>query len=527
MDHGLATLYKGAYVQATGEFLHILKANPQGANRKLVTNFYAHAKACAGYHQQRTNLGITEPTSIDPLCAVASLAVCLRELGLPYDKARMLAAVRHTGEGSNLQDVVDAAPKLGVSAFPVATSDKEKLIALPKPLVAHVEHDHFLAVLAADKSFVKYNCSDCGLWPGGLKQVTWSQWRAMEPDAYAVITRRGSALDRAVGTHLPGAGDAIELASLPGIGDVLFGKDQAIAVAQRAAALIESLTIGFVPFLLPNYGCGIKTIQPRCPTLPGCDCIQLCPMASPGSGQSDDPVAGDPVDLATGEEEFRPPADLHVYNPLGPSLNFGLIYDSLRNDGTWSPGFTTLGFSPGWSNPYNVYVTYVPKIAPGSLGADMLQDDVNCAGQLPPSGGTLYEGLVHLDNGATIHFKWPTGAAAFDSTHTSRTQTVDAGYPIIVTEFYDSSTGKTQAEVTFPNHTQWFTNSNMVSAPTGLGPFAVVQMTDVNGNNLGLNYTSYTISGTATYLLTSISNGTGTLLSTGRQLLYRHVHPCR
>src|SRR5579871_2536381 len=56
LDHGLAEVIRGAYAEAVGEFGHILRAKPRGANLKLVMNQFAHAKACLGYHQQHANL---------------------------------------------------------------------------------------------------------------------------------------------------------------------------------------------------------------------------------------------------------------------------------------------------------------------------------------------------------------------------------------------------------------------------------------------------------------------------------------
>ena len=91
-DHALASLFRGAYAQAAGELGHILRAKPAGIDPKHVALVLADGRACAGYHQQHSLLGITEPKEVDPLCAVASLAVCLREVGLPHDKK--LVAIR-------------------------------------------------------------------------------------------------------------------------------------------------------------------------------------------------------------------------------------------------------------------------------------------------------------------------------------------------------------------------------------------------------------------------------------------------
>jgi len=64
--------------------------------------------------------------------------------------------------------------------------------------VAHVEHDHFVAVTRADANGVTYLCSDCGPWPGGSVDLTWKQWHALEADAYGVVTSPGSIQDRAM-----------------------------------------------------------------------------------------------------------------------------------------------------------------------------------------------------------------------------------------------------------------------------------------------------------------------------------------
>ncbi|MHB8723739.1 MAG: DUF6531 domain-containing protein, partial [Steroidobacteraceae bacterium] len=523
VDHGLAELYQGAYAVAYGEFAHILKAGAPGTERKQVAIYYAHARACAGYHAQRTALGITEPSRVDPLCAVASMAVCLREVGLPYAKDKVSSALRHTGEGSNLQDVIGAAPRLGASAFAVGTSNPKALIALPKPLVAHVEHDHFIAVLKADASGVRYNCSDCGMWPGGFKHVTWRQWKAMEADAYAVITPRGSPLDLAVQTRLPASGSDIELAMTFGPIAELSGSPQAIAAAQRAADLIASISFGnFSPYLLPSFQCGFKTGEPRCASVPtsGPSChhnspVQECPMIPGGSNSSGGPSHGDPIDLATGEEEYRPEPDLDIYNPSGPSLHFGRIYDSLRTDGTYNTGNIAAGFGQGWSNPFNVCVIYTPNIAPGSLGGEMLPADDNCAAQRGPlRSNSGSQGHVYLDNGAVIHFAWPSNAPQFDGTHTTQIQAVDAGYPVAVTETYDPSSGKTQVQVTFPDRSVWYTNATVVNNfGGGLDPWAIVEMKDRDGNALSLNYTNYPIGGGSMWMLSSVSNSSTTLLT--------------
>ena len=58
---------------------------------------------------------------------------------------------------------------------------------------------------------------------------------------------------------------------------------------------------------------------------------------------------GEPVNLATGEEEYRPAADLQVYNPTGPSVGWSRKYNSMSGVG--------VGLGAGWSTPYDFQMT--------------------------------------------------------------------------------------------------------------------------------------------------------------------------
>ena len=198
-DKAIAAFYEGAYAQAQSAFQHVLAARPtlHGFDRRTATLFLRHAGACAGYHQERAAAGIPEPPKLDPLCGAAAIAIALKTAGKPYDKKTVLANVHVTGRGSSLQDVVNGANKLGLAAH-VVTADDKGLIALPKPLVAYVEHDHFISVLDADKQGVTYMCSDCGAWPGGRVHLTWAQWHKLEATHYAVLTTTGSDTDQAL-----------------------------------------------------------------------------------------------------------------------------------------------------------------------------------------------------------------------------------------------------------------------------------------------------------------------------------------
>lgn len=175
-DKAMAIYWEGAYGQAADSFRYL--SNPKTVQRgyswQSALLWSRRAAACAGYHAEHEALGIPEPPSLDPLCAAASLAASLRALKQPYSRSVVLAHMRVTGEGSTLQDAVKAGPALGVTVRPVTATDAG-LIALPKPVIAFVEHDHFVSVVKADKKGVSYLCSDCGPWPGGQVNLTWQQ----------------------------------------------------------------------------------------------------------------------------------------------------------------------------------------------------------------------------------------------------------------------------------------------------------------------------------------------------------------
>jgi hypothetical protein len=76
--------------------------------------------------------------------------------------------------------------------------------------------------------------------------------------------------------------------------------------------------------------------------------------------QSAGPSAGDPVNLATGEEQYEPAADLMIYNPIGPSVSFSRLYNSLRPVAAY---YNSDDLGVGWSHSYN-YMMYDPTTNP-------------------------------------------------------------------------------------------------------------------------------------------------------------------
>jgi RHS repeat-associated protein len=376
-DTAVALHYEGAYAESATAFKAILtsKTPVRGFDRRTCALFLRHASACAGYHAQRAKMGIPEPKRLDPLCGVSQLAICLRALGMPYDKASASKYCNYTGEGSSLQDIADACKKLGLNGRAIK-ADEKGLIALPKPLIAHVEHDHFVTVVRADKSGVSYICSDCGPWPGGRVDLTWKQWRALEAGLYFSIAKPGCANDRLLD-------DAFGTASANAASARLASRGVPSGLGQRLSllAMIKSHAILYnVPYL--PVQCGLKP--------EGSHCWNCCPMDCSGGGGTGVRSAlgasdGDPVNLATGEEEYSPSPDLTVYNPHGPSITWRRIYNSLRSQGS---EYENDDFGMGWSHPYNIEV-YDPngnpqntQIAPGGNAMVMARGTDTCGSGL-------------------------------------------------------------------------------------------------------------------------------------------------
>ena len=473
-DHAVALEHEGAYKQSTAAFKSLLTDRPalNGLNLRQCAIWYRHSAACATYHAERSAMGIPEPPRLDPHCAAAGLAIALRGLHLPYDKPHVLANIRVTGEGSTMQDVIDAGKKLQVAVH-VVQADEEGLRALPMPVIAYVEHDHFIAVTKADKKGVTYYCSDCGAWPGGEVNLSWQQWKGMNAGLYAVVTRPNSLDDRML-TGMKTT-TAIQQTSNP----VLFGSTGKYcgpplsALAQ--AALLKHVVISTMGN--GNFYCGTR------PNTNPCNGATCCPMDGAGASGG-----GDPVNLATGEEQYQPTDDLTVYNPTGPAVRWGRLYNSLRvlGDG-YSYGDKTYqsnDFGAGWSQHYNVGV-YDPN--PGG------------------ASGTKY---ILLENGARIGFTAPAVPTAAAPRVAC---TVDPGNPMLVEWDYDASSTAGYFTLTFADRTQWITGGKNTA-----NCFVLAQIKDRMGNAIYLNYTP-ALSGYNWPLLSSISTGanaTGTILLT-------------
>ncbi len=397
-DTAVALFKEGAYADSEDAFTRLLapKTALPGYSRKKCALWLRHAAVCAGYHAERSAQGIPEPPRLDPLCGVAALAAGLRALGRHSDKKTLLATCRVTGEGSSLRDIRDAGRKLGVSVDAI-TADDQGLMALPMPLVAHVEHDHFVALIRADKRGISYLCSDCGPWPGGRVNLTWKQWHLLEPDVYCTVSIKNSPWDKAM-TALPttprGVVPAgVQVASvgrLPRLG-------QSVQVALHLSRLGKHV-------LRYDWGGYLPECNVRWDALKCADCLSCCFFDALGGGNrygdgslgglfgggstgGGGPSGGDPVNLATGEEEYRPAADLTVYNPVGPSVQWTRLYDSLRGENV--PTYEADDYGFGWSQGYAVGVRNSNAI-PSSADPHFLTGTTNTviAYQGASSGGT-------------------------------------------------------------------------------------------------------------------------------------------
>lgn len=99
-----------------------------------------------------------------------------------------------------------------------------------------------------------------------------------------------------------------------------------------------------------------------------------CPEDEPGQDGSDDggepdpfplpgPSCGDPVNLATGYETYRPAPDIQAYNPYGPSVSFQRTYFS----GAAKRGYGSPGLSAGWVHEYDYAIRPTSSSAWGDL----------------------------------------------------------------------------------------------------------------------------------------------------------------
>jgi len=498
-DNALCLLTAGSYRQSELEFSALMQPGNRlmGFSRPACAIMLRRAAAAYGYHRERAVAGIPEPPHLDRMCAAAALATAMRANRMPYDRATILKAIHVDGYGSTLGDILSAGPKVGMDIRAVVADDKG-LVMLPKPCIAHVEHDHFCAVTKADATGVTYLCSDCGPWPGGAVHLTWKQWKFLEPGIYATVTKPGTAWDRAL-SHLGWKTEAsANVRRNAGLGLVPAVRsaegivaDTRIASAGALNRVLGGSEFSAVASILPvlrghvdryiwdawGFHCGVGCAGPVSNGNAG------------GTGPSLGPAqnGGDPVSLATGAELYNPPADLTVYNPAGPPVVWSRLYSSDRNytnvEYTHGDCYEGADYGAGWSQSYNMAV-FDP---------------------LPQQYGPTNYKYIILPNGADLWFTAPNAPSPGTPVQCS----VMPGAPVMVQWNY-SADGNGTFQVTWSDRTVWQTGTMV----PGKDDFPITQITDRNGNSLSLHYTA-TVANQFP-LLTSISGATGTLLTINR-----------
>lgn len=481
-DLAAARFYEGRYLQSGHGFRALLKSNLGGYNRKWAAMFARHAQACAGYHAGHEKLGIPQPERLDPLCGVAALAVSARALGLPYGEARVSSLVPHHGMGSSLAELQTGAKALGMVGHSLQ-ADEQGLMALPKPLVAHIERDHFVSVVRADVKGVSYVCSDCGPWPGGAVNLTWKQWRSLEPDAYLAVAKPGSVEDAAL-TALEQGQKAKTFGAVASLELPQGMNPEFMASARTILAALENHAVAFLPW---NTFCGQRLSGQHCP-----DCGPLCPMtASGGTGKPGSATNGAPVNLATGEEEYAPDPDITVYNPTGPSITWRRLFNTL--------GTYTSGFGSGWSHPYNLAVE-VPVSLDTVDPNPPTFNNLSSTNSLAASSTSASTGHIVFPNGARVSFNYTVPTVG--TPHVACT--LPAGYPYLVTADYDAASTGYTVTVTFEDRSHWtsvpynqgFPNNPSTSGTLQLSPslylLPMAKIADRVGNSIFLKYGTYT-----------------------------------
>ena len=107
-------------------------------------------------------------------------------------------------------------------------------------------------------------------------------------------------------------------------------------------------------------------------------------------------AAGDPFNLATGEEDYRPGPNMVVYNPIGPSVTWQRVYESMGEQ-------IGNGFGPDWSDSYNIFINYSSTSQVSTATSSMLT--------LPNFGGISFTHPV-LASGPTSGSPIQCGVAA-------------------------------------------------------------------------------------------------------------------
>ncbi|MEG4917668.1 RHS repeat-associated core domain-containing protein [Microcoleus sp. B7-D4] len=416
----IALFRQGRYQESTEAFFSVLNGRAPGFDRRTATAFHAEAKSCAGYHKIREDAGITEPFHLDPLCGPAAVARVLKTLGKPHAEKDIVSRVKHTGEGSSFDDLIEAAPAFGLKAFQIRLADDEALKKLFKlnggtPIIARVEHDHFVAVGGADEKGVTYYCSDCGEWPGGEKKLTWKQWRLMEADAFLAVAPVKSDYLAALEMLPKPESKVLDARWMRQVGTV--------SAAQTLFGQLVAAGVG-IDFDNFNIFCGNPA------TTKICICRDCCAEVSSGPPMSN---------VATGSSETGFPFNFGSFNNSGgPSITLTANYHSqtsMRSE---------LGEGVGHQYNVGVYAKFNDRTRPGG----------GRSGDGPP--GWFGFGEIVEETGGTIPFTYEGGPEASATNPRIQCTVTDSSYySVKVFWVWDSSVNSQRMEVQFKSGAKW------------------------------------------------------------------------
>ncbi|HWA84321.1 MAG TPA: cysteine peptidase family C39 domain-containing protein, partial [Fimbriimonadaceae bacterium] len=370
IDKALIVFRQGRYQAAADILSNLLRTRRAGQSAGMASLWLRFAQLRLGYHEEHAKAGIPEVNHMDPDCGLKAVESCLAAEHIPFSEPQLRKDCQVTGYGTGINELKQAFQKYKLNARILRVSNKG-LIAIPKPVIAFVEADHFVTLIAADRSGVSYKCPMCS---DATIHLTWDQWRKMDCETVLSAAKPGSAVDRAIEASVT-MKDAASIGSLwAGAGR----QSPSIGLLRQLAGQVTLIT-GY----LSTNTC-----------TPGVDSNRKLPWGS-------SPDDGDPVNLATGEEEYTPSPDLTVYNPNGPSVQWTRLYNSLRvSAGAHignSENSTDFG-SSCWSQGYQMYLydpaaIQIPQIVEGTTAS------VTTTGSDAPGSGLTWDIVL---SGSTV-----------------------------------------------------------------------------------------------------------------------------
>lgn len=470
-DQAYAYYLSGRYEDAQRAFGSLLRTGLSGFDRKTAQLRASRASARVASRSRLRNLGVPQPTRIEPMGGAKALSASLQQIGADREAAEALRTVKRTGEDSVPGDLVQAAESLGLEATSVY-GGRKGLEALPKPLVAQMNGERYLTVTRTDAKGVVFKVSDLGKTEPKQVRVDWKAWESMRPTAYVAMARRGTAEALALSSFESAPDAAHRHVLLANI------KGATSPVLERAEELLALYDQAVLPARTDTLGASLRLDGLRGESTMPLPLVRY-PAHTPSANSGAGPSSGDPVNLATGAEDFYPGPDLEIYNPIGPSVSFSRAYHSMSNP-------LPTGLGSGWTHNYNFRIvrTGYPMASSGNTTPILVF----------PNGGQVPLAFVGSEKGTT-----PTDKVA----------TVPAG--VGIRAVWKATGGY---EVTFEDGMTW-TFSEIMSKNDGAGGpnylhSLPTEITDRQGRYLMLNWAPLALNSPDPYIGTV---GTGAALT--------------